>query len=176
MHFAEPTAILFGSREDRVPAARWVRALAVPAVLSAGLPHADDDVGAVASVASAWTAPVSLTEALALRGGGAACHRARLLSATMFDTMRGSCVCVGGASFGCARSASTMLAAEAPCSSKSVAVFHFALFRAAAAVPCTPPFTHCGSLAIAKRAEPIRTVLLAKPACFNFAGAVWCRA
>ena len=65
MLFAEPTAILFGSREDRVPASRWVRALAVSAVRSAGLPHADDDIGAVASVASAWTAAVSLTAALA---------------------------------------------------------------------------------------------------------------
>ena len=74
MLFAEPTAILFGSLEDRVPASRWVRALAVPAVLSAGHPHADDDVGAVASVASAWTTPVSLTEAFAFGGGGAACH------------------------------------------------------------------------------------------------------
>ena len=64
MLFAEPTAILFGSLEDRVPAAQWVRALAVPTVLSAGHPHADDDVGAVASVALAWTASVSLTEAL----------------------------------------------------------------------------------------------------------------
>ena len=136
MLFAEPTAILFGSREDRVPAARWVRALAVPAVRRAGHPHADDHVGAVASVASAWTAAVSLTEALALRGGGPACHRARLLlSTTMFETMLGSCVCVGGASFGCARSVRPMLAAEAPCYSKSVAVFHFALFRSPAAVP-----------------------------------------
>ena len=58
MLFAEPTAILFGSLEDRVPASRWVRALAVSAVRSAGLPHADNFVGAVASVASAWTAPV----------------------------------------------------------------------------------------------------------------------
>ena len=91
MLFAEPTAILFGSREDRVPAARWVRALAVPAVLSAGHPHADDDVGAVASVASAWTTPMFDTEALALRGGGAACHRARLLlSTTMLVAMLGS--------------------------------------------------------------------------------------
>ena len=64
MLFAEPLAILFGALEDRVPAARWVRTLAVPAVLSAGHPHADDDVGAVASVASAWTAAVSLTETL----------------------------------------------------------------------------------------------------------------
>ena len=85
MLFAEPTAILFGALEDRVPAARWVRALAVSAVLPAGHPHADDDVGAVASVASAWTATVSLTEALALRGGGAACHRARrVLPSTVF--------------------------------------------------------------------------------------------
>ncbi len=88
MLFAEPTAILFGSLKDRVPAARWVRALAVSAVLSAGHPHADDDVGAVASVASAWTTPVSLTEALDSRSGGAVCHRARLLlSTTMFETM-----------------------------------------------------------------------------------------
>ena len=61
MLFAEPTAILFGALEDRVPAARWVRALAVSAVLSAGHPHADDLFGAVASVASAWTTPMSLT-------------------------------------------------------------------------------------------------------------------
>ena len=101
MLFAEPTAILFGSLEDRVPAARWVRALAVPAMRSAGHPHADDDVGAVASVASVCTTPVFGTEALALRGGGAACHRARLLiSTTVFETMLGSRVCVGGASFG----------------------------------------------------------------------------
>ena len=101
MLFAEPTAILFGALEDRVPASRWVRALAVPAVLSAGHPHADDDVGAVASVASAWATPVSLTEALAFGWGGAACHRARLLLSTaMLDTMLGSCNCVGGASFG----------------------------------------------------------------------------
>ena len=85
MLFAEPTAILFGSLEDRVPAARRVRALAVPAVLSAGHPHADDDVGAVASVASAWATPVSLTEALDSRSGGAACHRARrVLPSTVF--------------------------------------------------------------------------------------------
>ena len=85
MLFAEPTAILFGSLKDRVPAARWVRALAVPAVLSAGHPHADDDVGAVASVASACTTPVFDTEALPNRVGGAACHRARrFLSTTMF--------------------------------------------------------------------------------------------
>ena len=166
MLFAEPTAILFGSLEDRVPAARRVRALAVPAVLSAGHPHADDDVGAVASIASAWTAAVCLTETLALRIGGAACHRARLLlSTTMFGTMLESCNCVGCTSFGCARSVCTVLAAEAPCLSKSVAVFHFALFRAAAAVPCTPSFTLRGSVAIAKRAEPIRTVLAANPTC-----------
>ena len=58
MLFAEPTAILFGALEDRAPAARWVRALAVSAVRSAGHPHADDLFGAVASVASAWTTPV----------------------------------------------------------------------------------------------------------------------
>ena len=109
-----------------------------------------------------------LTEALALRGGDAACNGARLLlSTTMFGTMLGSLLCVGGASFGCARSVCTMLAAEAPCFSKSVAVFHFALFRAAAAVPCTPSFTLRGSVAIAKRAEPIRTVLLAEPVSDN---------
>ena len=164
MHFAEPTAILFGSLKDRVPAARGVRALAVPAVLSAGHPHADDDVGAGASVASAWTTPVFGTEALDSRSGGAACHRAWLLfSTTMLETMLESCSCVGGASFGCTRSASTMLAAEAACLSKSVAVFHFAFFCAAAAVPCTPPFAHCGSLAIAKRAEPQCTVLATDP-------------
>ena len=88
MLFAEPTAILFGSREDGVPAARWVRALAVSAVLSASHPHADDDVGAVASVASAWTAPVFATEALAFGWGGAACHRAgRVLSTSVLGTM-----------------------------------------------------------------------------------------
>ena len=88
MLLAEPTAILFGSLEDRVPAARWVRALAVSAVRSAGHPHADDDVGAVASVALAWTTPVFGTEALALRGGGAACHRARrVLPSTVLGTM-----------------------------------------------------------------------------------------
>ena len=84
MLFAEPTAILFGSLENRVPASRWVRALAVSAVLSAGHPHADNLFGAVASVASAWTTPVFATEALALRSGGAACHRARLLISTVF--------------------------------------------------------------------------------------------
>ena len=136
MLFAEPTAILFGSLEDRVPASRRMRALAVPAVLSAGHPHADDDVGAVASVASAWTTPVFGTEALSNRSGGAACHGAQLLlSTTMLGTLLESCNCVGGASFGCTRSVSTMLAAEAPCLSKSVAVFHFAHFHAAAAVP-----------------------------------------
>ena len=136
MLFAEPTAILFGSLKDRVPASRWVRALAVSAVLSTGHPHADDDVGAVASVASAWTAPVSFTEALALRGGGAACHRTgRVLPSSVLGTMLESCVCVGGASFGCARSVCTVLAAEAACYSKSVAVFHFAHFRSPAAVP-----------------------------------------
>ena len=177
MLFAEPTAILFGSREDRVPAARWVRALAVSTVRSAGLPHADDDVGAVASVASAWTASVFGTEALAFGGGGAACHRARLLlSTTMFETMLGSCVCVCGASFGCARSVSTMLGTEAPCVCKSVAVFHFAHFCAATAVPNTPSFALCGSLAIAKRAEPICTMLHANPSSNNFAGTVWSRA
>ena len=159
MLFAEPAAILFGSFEDRVHAARRVRALAVPAVLSAGHPHADNDVGAVASVASAWTAAVFATKALATRSGGAACHRARLLiSTTVFETMLESCTCVGGASFGCARSASTMLAAEAPCDCKSVAVFHFALFFGAAAVPNTPSFTLRSSLAIAERAEPKRTM------------------
>ena len=91
MLFAEPTAILFGSLEDRVPASRWVRALAVSAVLSAGHPHADDLFGAVASVASAWTTPVSLTIPLALRGGGAACHGARLLLSTaVLGTILGS--------------------------------------------------------------------------------------
>ena len=58
MLFAEPTVILFGALEDRVPAARWVRALAVPAVRSAGHPHANNLFGAVPSVALAWTAPV----------------------------------------------------------------------------------------------------------------------
>ena len=177
MLFAEPTAILFGALEDRVPAARWVRALAVSAVLSTGHPHTDDLFGALASVASAWTAAVSLTEALALRGGGAACHRARLLlSTTMFETMLGSLSCVGGASFGCARSARTVLVAEASCDCKSVAVFHFALFRVAAAVPCTPSFAPCSSLAIAKRAESIRTMLPTNPSSNNFVGAVWSRA
>ena len=143
-----------------------------------GHPHTDDLFGALASVASAWTAAVSLTEALALRGGGAACHRARryLPSTTMFDTMLESWPRVGGASFGCARSVRTMLAAEAPFSSKSVAVFHFALFFTVAAVPETPSFALCGSLAIAKRAEPIRTVLPANPSSNNFAGAAWSRA
>ena len=116
MLFAEPTAILFGSREDRVPAARWVRALAVSAVYSTGHPHANDLVGAVASVASARTTPVFGTEALAFGGGGAACHRARLLlSTTMLDTMLESLSCAGGAAFGCARSVCPMLGAEAPC-------------------------------------------------------------
>ena len=136
MHFAEPTAILFGSLKDRVPAARWVRALTVSVVLRAGHPHADDLFGALASVASAWTTPVFGTEALDSRGGGAACHRARrVLPSTMLGTMLESWPCVGGASFGCARSVSTMLGAEAACLSKSVAVFHFTLFRAPATVP-----------------------------------------
>ena len=88
MLFAEPTAILFGALEDRVPAARWVRALAVSAVLRAGHPHADDLFGALASVASAWAAPMFLTEALALRGGGAACHRTgRVLPSSVLGTM-----------------------------------------------------------------------------------------
>ena len=118
-----------------------------------------------------------LTEALALRGGDAACNGARLLlSTTMFGTMLGSLSCASGASFDCARSASTMLAAEAPCSSKGDAVFHFALFRAAAAVPKTPPFARCGSLAITKRAEPMRTVLPTNPPSNNFVGTVWSRA
>ena len=133
-------------------------------MLSAGHPHADDDVGALARVASAWTTPVFNTEALALRGGGAACHRARRnLPSTVFGTMLESVSCVGGAPFGCARSMCTMLVAETPCCSKSVAVFHFALFRVAAAVPDTPSFTLRGSLAIAKRAEPIRAVLATDP-------------
>ena len=136
MLFAEPTAILFGALKDRVHASRWVRALAVSAVRSAGLPHADDGVGAVASVALACTAPVFGTEALAFGGGGAACHGARrVLSTTMFEAMLESCVCVGGAPFGCARSVSTMLLAEAACLCKSVAVFDFAPFRASTAVP-----------------------------------------
>ena len=118
-----------------------------------------------------------LTEALALRLGDAACHRAgRVLPSSVLETMLESLSCVGGAPFGCARSVRTVLGAEAPCDCKSVAVFHFALFRAAAAVPCTPPFTHCGSLAIAKRAESIRTMLLTNPSSNNFAGTVWSRA
>lgn len=60
-------------------AVRRVIALAVSAVLNAGLPHADDYFSAVTGVALARTTPVFLTEALALRCGDAACHRARLL-------------------------------------------------------------------------------------------------
>ena len=54
----------------------------------AGLPlGARHHIGAAAKHALAWTTAVLLAETLALGGGGAARHRARLLSAAVFLAM-----------------------------------------------------------------------------------------
>ena len=59
-------------------------AVTFAAVRLAGLEEADHLVGAACSVAFACTAAVFGAETLALRGGGAARHGARLLSTAVF--------------------------------------------------------------------------------------------
>ena len=66
--------------ERRRPAFRRVCAVSVAAVRFAGMPRCSrHSVGAAVNHALAWTAPVFAAETLALGGGGAARHGARLV-------------------------------------------------------------------------------------------------
>ena len=90
----------------------------------------------------AWTCTAAVfgTKTLALRGGGAARHGARLLLvSTVSGAMRSfRSFQTSGAPCKLALSIRTMFGAKTACTSKSVATFHFADFRAAAAVLATP--------------------------------------
>ena len=134
------------------------RVFAVPfaAVRYAGLPHVSHHlVGAAAKHALAWTAAVFRAETLAGSVGGAARHGARLLRpAAVFEAMRRSRVCVGGASCKLARSLRAMLGADTTCYRKRGAAFLLANCPAATAVLVAPASGFDGSGALVERAGP----------------------
>ena len=142
-------------------------AVPFPAVFLAGLEKAVTLVGAASDLAFTIATAVFAAEALAFRGGGAARHGARLplllLPAAVCDAMLEPCSCWGGASINLAPPVRTMPSATATGMSKSLAAFNVAHFRAATAMPATQ--TSCFSIrfAIVKRAEALRTMLLAQP-------------
>ena len=134
-------------------------------------------VGAAAEHALAWTAAVFVAETLAFSVGGAARHGARLLvSAAVFEAMRKSTSCVGGASCKLACSICAMFGADTTCSCKGCAAFLLANFPAAAAVLNAPPSSFDGTGALVERAGPIRAMFRAKPSCFSDAAAAFGRA
>ena len=101
---------------------------------------ADHLVTAARNKVWAHSAAVFDTETLALRGGGAVCHGARLVLASavslamrFFNRSQTS-----GAACKLALSIRTMLLAETACFSKSGAAVHLAHFRVATAVFDTP--------------------------------------
>ena len=110
-----------------------------------------------------FTAAVFGAETLALRGGGAARHRARLvfLSTAVFSAMFISRMCVGAAAIKPAHSLCTMLAAETACYCKSAAAFHLAHFRVATAMLNTPTSCIDGRGTVVRRAEPTATMFAA---------------
>ena len=134
------------------------RVFAVPsaAVRCAGTPlGAHHHIGAAAKHALAWTTAVFFAETLADSVGGAARHGARLLSTAVFEAMRRSRFCVGGASCKLARSICAMLAADTTCYRTSGAAFLLAHFPAASAVLAAPAACFGGSGAVVERAESI---------------------
>ena len=92
--FAEPTAILFGSLEDRrFYASRMARALVVPVVCRAGLPHASDysfwrSIGAPCFEQSPRAATLLLQSATFFK------CQARITSKTAIIFNIDECVCV----------------------------------------------------------------------------------
>ena len=114
-------------------------AVAAPAVLLAGLEKAVTLVGAARDPAFFFAAAVFVTEALALREGGAARHGARLplLPAAVCDAMLEPLCCRGGASINLAPAIRTMLSATTTSLSTSLAALNVAYFRAATAMPDT---------------------------------------
>ena len=135
---------------------RHVCAVPFAAVRCARLPlGAHHHIGAAAKHALAWTAAVFSAETLAFRGGGAACHGARLLlSASVFDAKRRCRGCVGGASCKLARSTRPMFGADTACSYTRGAAFLLAHFPAATAVLAAPASGFDGSGAFVERAGP----------------------
>ena len=138
-------------------------AVTAPAVLLAGLQKAVDLVGAACNLAFIFAAAVFATEAFAVRGGGAARHRARpLLPAAVCDAMLEPCSCWGSASINLAPPIRTMPDATAACNSTSLAALNVAHFRAAATMPGTQSSCFGGSRAIVKRADLFGAMLRAE--------------
>ena len=160
---------------QNIPLFRQVCAVPYAAVRCAGTPlGAHHRVGAAAKHALAWTAAVFLAETLACRGGGAACHGARLLSsAAVFLAMRRSTLCVGGASSKLARSICAMLFTDAACFSKGGAAFLLAHFPAATAVLAAPASKIDGTGALVERADPFSAMFTAKPSCYSIGAAAF---
>lgn len=155
------------------------RVFAVPfaAVRFAGLPlGAHHPVGAATNHALAWTAAVFEAETLGVRVGGAAHHRARLLSAAVFAAIRRCRLCVGGAPFKFARSTRAVLGADTACFSKCGAAFLLAHFLPATAELMTPASGCDGSGALVVRADLFGAMFAANPSCLSDVAAAFARA
>ena len=163
---------------QNIPLFRQVCAVPFAAVRCAGLPlGAHHHIGASTKNTFSFAAAVFPAEALALRVGGAARHRAWLVSATVFAAMRRSRVCVGAASCKLAVSMRSMFAADTTCLRKSGAPFLFANFLlAATAVLPAPASGFDGTGALVERAGPKCAMFIAKPACLGNITAAFCRA
>ena len=111
-------------------------AVTAPAVLLAGLEKAVTLAGAARDPAFTFAAAVFAADTLALRGGGAARHGARLPIAAVRNAMRFfHRFQTSGAACSLARSVRAMLLAEAACVCKRAAAFSLAHLLAATAVP-----------------------------------------
>ena len=144
----------------------------------AGLPLcAHHRVGAAAKHALASTAAVFCAETLGVRVGGAARHRAWLPSTTaVFDAMRRSRACVGGASCKLAGYVCAMLAADTTSVFKRGAAFLLAQFLGATAVLAAPASDSDGRGALVERAGPSSAMFTAKSSCPRIGAAAFHRA
>ena len=117
-------------------------------------------------------------ETLANRGGGAACHGARLLVSTAVNDAirRSTTLCVGSAAIKLARSVRTMLATKTACKCKGSAIFYFAHFCATTTVLATPSSCIDSRGAAEVIAEPKGTMLLAESASLSSSVAPFSRA
>ena len=145
----------------------WQCAVTLPTVRLASLEPADHLVGAACNPTLTCTTTVFAADTPGGRGGGAACHGARLLLFTaVYGAMRRSTTaCVGGAAIKLALALSTMLVADTSCFCKGAAAFRLAhLFAAVTAVPVAVSLCfRCGSsCAVAERAEPKGAMLFAE--------------
>ena len=105
-------------------------AVTKPTVRYASIKPADYLVAATLNPAFTCTTAMFGTEAFANRGGGAACHGARLFvpTAVYVAMWRSTTVCVGSAAIKLALAVCTMLAADTTCICKGGATFCLAYF------------------------------------------------